>query len=106
MFFLSFNLLLVFLLIVGCNANNNTFIEGTILDTKDNKVLFAEKIDLDTGISIEDILSHYQSYNVYWLSNIKSTSFKKGDKLRVWLKGDIGTSYPLIAAVKKAEKIK
>ncbi|MFD1039419.1 YobA family protein [Virgibacillus byunsanensis] len=101
--------LLMFVLIftVACSEPD---IEGYIIEIDEQRLLVAEDISIEKYEEIKDktvneidrLSGHISLIN---LSYDDSSTFEKGDNVRVWIDGGIDESYPAQAGAKKIEVI-
>lgn len=103
-----FTLTLIILLMIGCTSPS---MEGIILEVKEDYILLSQDLSneeyeeiKDESVSElrkEDIYGERDSLALIELTYKKADRFKKGDRVEVWIDGDIMTSYPAQAKAKK-----
>ncbi|MFD2042737.1 DUF3221 domain-containing protein [Ornithinibacillus salinisoli] len=104
--------LLIFIIpISGCSAVSEQFepsLKGFILEVEGREVLVAENISTNEYDEIKDIpiddLDN-EKLSLIYITYEDVKGFDKGNEIKVWLDGDIATSYPAQAKAKKIELI-
>jgi hypothetical protein len=90
----------LFIILVGCSGSGEPGITGYVIDKKDKEILIVSQEAKDYSESG----GTRESYDAVWAKN-SPDDVKVGEKVKVWFKGDIATSYPGIATVGKLEVI-
>ncbi|WP_181444539.1 DUF3221 domain-containing protein [Bacillus sp. 03113] len=82
-------------------------VKGIILEVDENSLLVAQDLTIEKYNEIKNKTSNeiIKDYNLplIGISSKEANSFKKGDKVKIWIRGDIYTSYPEQAKAKRIE---
>ncbi|SHN18261.1 DUF3221 domain-containing protein [Gracilibacillus kekensis] len=103
--FIVFTVLLLSISIVGCG---NSDMEGIILEVTENELLLSKNLSLDKyedmkNKSISEIQEEEKGIFLIYLTHDNTKEWSKGDEVKVWIDGDILTSYPEQAKAKKIQ---
>lgn len=104
-FFIAFTALLLSISSAGCG---NADMEGIILEVTENEILLSKNLSLDKyeeikNKSISEIQEEEKGIPLISLSYDNTEEWSKGDEVKVWVDGDVLTSYPEQAKAKKIQ---
>ncbi len=104
-------IVIIFLMTGFLAACGSPQMEGIILEVSDDMILVSQNLTTneyeeikDTSVTTlqkEDVFGERDSLNLIELTYEEASSFKPGDEVEIWIKGDILDSYPGQATAKK-----